>query len=66
MRKKLLSYIIKETKKRDIFSTVIEPTLEECYILYKNNISTKNNRIKVIYPITNQVVLIDTIEFCLE
>lgn len=66
MRKKLLKYIINETKKREIFSTVIEPTIEECYYLYNNNIATSKNRSKIVYPITNKVSLIDTINFSKE
>lgn len=67
MRKKLMNYIIKETKNKKLFSTVIEPTLEECYFLYNsNNIFVTRARSKVIYPITNNVSLIDTINFCKE
>ena len=66
MRKKLLKYIINETQKREIFSTVIEPTIGECYYLWKNNIATVKNRSKIVYPITNKVSLIDTIKFCKE
>lgn len=67
MRKKMLGFIVKETKYRKINSTTIDPTLEESYYLYnKHNISSTKVRTKFIYPITNQVVFLDTIDFCRE
>ena len=42
----------------------IEPTIEECYWLYNsNNVATTKERVKIVYPITDQISLIDTINF---
>lgn len=63
MRKKLLDYIIKESKNKKLVSTIIEPTLEECNFLYKRKISVVKTRNKFIYEPTNYIELIDTFEF---
>lgn len=66
MRKKLLEYIIKESRNKRLISTIINPTLEECNYLYKNKISVVKTRNKFIYEPTNYIELIDTFEFCRE
>lgn len=66
MRKKILQYIIKETRNKKLVSTLLEPTLEECNYLYKHKISVVKSRTKFIYEPTNYIELIDTFEFCRE
>lgn len=67
MRKKLLNYIIKKTKNQIISSTIIVPTLEECYLLYDtNHICTTKGNINAVYPITNKTVLFDSFVFSKE
>lgn len=66
MRKKLLEYIIKESRTKRLISTIINPTLEECNYLYKNKISVVKTRNKFIYEPTNYIELINTFEFCRE
>ena len=63
MRKKLLEYIIKETKNKRLISTIINPTLEECNFLYKRKISIVKSRTKFIFEQTNYIELLDTFEF---
>lgn len=67
MRKKLLNYIIRATENKKISSTIIEPTLEECYLLYKKNkICTTRGNINAVYPITNKIVSINSFVFSKE
>lgn len=63
MRKKLLDYIIKESKNKKLVSTIINPTLEECNFLYKRKIYVVKSRTKFIFEQTNYIELIDTFEF---
>lgn len=60
MRKKLLSYIIRETKKRKIFDFYVEPTLEECYVLKKNGINVIKSRTFLVNTLCDEVEIIDT------
>lgn len=67
MRRKLLEYIIKETRRqKKVISTIIEPTIEECSFLHKHKISVIKSRTKFIHELTNTTELIDTFEFCRE
>ena len=63
MRKKLLEYIIKETKNKDLFSTIIEPTLEECDFLYDHKISIIKIREKYTFEPINYTELVDVFKF---
>ena len=63
MRKKLLEYIIKETKNKDLISTTIELTLEECDFLYDHKISIIKTRVKYTFEPTNYTELIDIFTF---
>lgn len=63
MRKKFLEYIIKETKNKDLFSTVIEPTLEECDFLYDHKIFTTKTRVKYTFEPIDYIELVDIFKF---
>lgn len=63
MRKKVLDYIIKETKNKDLISTTIEPTLEECDFLYDHKISTIKTRVKYTFEPISYTELVDIFNF---
>lgn len=66
MRKKLLNYIIRETKKKQVFSSIIEPTLEECYFLQKKGISVIKTKMLTIYPGLDKIEIFDVFNFFCE
>lgn len=63
MRKKILYYIINETKKRRLILTSFVPTLEECDFLHKNKVSVIRSKRCFIYRPINYILLLDTSEF---